>query len=415
MRSKKPCSAAQSIFAIFITLLLASIVVPAQTQAQKFKVLHTFHGKDGSGPISQLIRDDAGNLYGVTVAGGTHKCQDSNCGTAFKMNKSGKMIWVYMFNGRNGYEPFAGLVRDSAGNIYGTTVFGGIINSHICSLGCGVVFKLDETGRKETVLHKFTGTPDGYFPESPLVEDSTGALYGTTDLGGQGYGAVFTIDGAGKETLLYKFTCGSNGCFSDSGVVLDSSGNLYGVTLDGGAYGDGVAFKVDSAGNETVLQTFDGSNGANPDAVLLLDSREDLYGTTQNGGSSIVCDGGCGAVFETSEQGGGNLLYSFCSLSNCADGEKPLADTLVRDTAGNLYGLTSMGGAYGYGVVFKLDTAGTETVLHSFTGGEDGGGPWGGLTMDAAGNLYGATLSGGDLTCADGDGQGCGVVFKLTP
>jgi uncharacterized repeat protein (TIGR03803 family) len=261
-----------------------------------------------------------------------------------------------------------------------------------------------------------------------LVKDRAGNLYGTTYLGGMnGLGAVFKIDAAGKETVLYNFTGGSDGCAPDPGVILDSAGNLYGVTSDGGAgfcnSGYGVVFEVDTAGDETVLHTFGGSDGANPFSALLLDSKGNLYGTTANGGTSDVCDGGCGAVYELSPQSGGGwsetVLHSFCSLSGCVDGEKPLFGPLAKDAAGNLYGTTTFGGTSrcngsGCGVVFKLDPTGKETVLHDFTGGSDGAFPEVGLALDGAGNLYGAATSGGDLNCHAKYG-GCGVIFKIIP
>jgi len=428
MRSKKPFSAGKSTFA-FITLVLALAIVPTQAQARKFKVLHTFRGSDGAGPISQLVRDKAGNLYGTTAIGGTGKCQ-GGCGTAFKMNKSGKLIWVHSFSGANGLQPLAGLLRDKAGNLYGTTVGGGKINSHICSLGCGVVFKLDKTG-KETVLHKFTGTPDGYFPEALLVEDPEGNLYGTTYSGGaHGIGAVFKIDKTDKETVLYSFAGGvDDGDTPYSGVILDAAGNLYGSTFDGGNggscdFGCGTVFELDTSGKETILYNFDSFDGAHPDSVLIADSAGNLYGTTIDGGNANCGGTGCGTVFELSPHSDGSwtetVLHKFCSLSNCADGETPLAGLLVRDTVGNLHGTTSVGGTSrcngsGCGVAFKLDMAGKETVLHSFTGGADGEGIWGGLAIDTAGNLYGAALQGGDLRCKTGNGQGCGTVFKIAP
>jgi hypothetical protein len=126
MRSKKPFSAGKPTFVIFITLLLASAIVPAQTQAQKFKVLHTFHGPNGAGPEGQLVRDAAGNIYGTASAGGTGICDGvHDCGTVFKLDKTGKPVWQHNFTGKNGFEPTAGLLRDAAGNLYGTTVAGG--------------------------------------------------------------------------------------------------------------------------------------------------------------------------------------------------------------------------------------------------------------------------------------------------
>jgi uncharacterized repeat protein (TIGR03803 family) len=427
MRSNKPFSVAKSIFAISIRLLLASIVVPAQTQqATKFKVLHTFHGKDGGGPVGVLVRDASGNLYGTTAGGGTGKCGEMGCGAVFKLNKSGQQVWLFSFDGGNGLNPEAGLLRDAAGNLFGTTEYGGDTKC-VPPEGCGTTFKLSHTGNKETVLHKFTGTPDGYFPGALLVENRAGDLYGTTYLGGtKGIGAVFKLDTNDKENILYSFAGppegGGDGAFPYEGVIRDAAGNLYGVTFEGGAYGAGVVYKLDSAGKETLLYSFaSGSDGANPDSVLLLDSKGNLYGTTENGGNSECGGTGCGVVFELSPQSDGTwterALYAFCSLSDCADGEGPIGP-LVLDSFGNLYGVTFFGGTYrncngdGCGVVFNLDATGKETVLHSFTGGTDGAFPSGGLNIDASGNLYGVTEEGG-APCFTS--YTCGVVFKVTP
>jgi uncharacterized repeat protein (TIGR03803 family) len=408
-------------------ILLLTFGLLATARAQTFKVLHTFNGLDGALPEGVLVRDAAGNLYGTTAFGGAVGCGQDRCGTAFMLNRAGKLVGSYSFGGTNGTQPGAGLLRDAAGNFYGTTPYGGD-NEPSCGKlkGCGVAFELSPKG-KETVIHKFTATPDGFFPDGPLVEDAAGTLYGTTQLGGpNGLGTVFKIDMTGGETILYSFTGGSDGCFP-GGVILDSAGNLYGVTSAGGAGfgndGVGVVFKLDPAGNETVLHTFGGGDGANPSSVLLFDSQENLYGTTQNGGTSEGCGfSGCGTVFELSPQENGSwleaVLYSFCSVSECADGERPLSGPLVRDASGNIFGTTLFGGAYrncngdACGVIFKLDPAGKETVLHSFTGGADGADPWAGLVMDGSGNLYGTTQEGG-VTCAPT--FTCGVVFEIAP
>ena len=428
MRSNKPFSVAKTIFVVFITLLLASAIAAAQTQqAQKFKVLHTFHGPDGANPVGQLVRDKAGNFYGVTSNGGKGKCS-GGCGTAFKMNNAGKEIWLHSFKGPpNASHPVAGLLRDKAGDLYGTTLYGGYTTC--ASLGCGTVFKLDKTG-EETLLYKFTGYPDGYFPEALLVEDASGNLYGTTYLGGtSGVGTVFTVDRTGKETILHNFAGppdgGGDGAYSYDGVISDKVGNLYGVTFDGGAYGAGVVYKLDPAGKETLLYSFaGGSDGSNPDSGLLFDPQGNLYGTTENGGNSECGGTGCGIVYELSPQSDGSwmetTLYTFCSLSNCADGEIPGGGPLIRDANGNLFGSTVIGGLYrncngdGCGVVFKLDSTGRETVLHSFKNEADGAYPWLGM-MDASGSLYGAAGQGGDLNCAPNKGYGCGTSFKITP
>jgi len=433
MQSKKPYSAAKIVFATLAAFLLASIFASTGAQAQKFKVLHTFHGSDGVNPIGQFVLDSAGNIYGTTGEGGSGNCENFGCGTAFKMSKVGKLLWQHSFSGTNGRAPVAGLLRDAAGNLYGTTGYGGKLNNHICPDGirCGVVFELDKSGQ-ETVLHKFTGPPDGYIPQALLVGDSAGNLYGTTYLGGAsgGYGTVFKVDAKGGETILHSFAGppdgGGDGAYVYTGVIRDETGNLYGVTDAGGEYGGGTVFKLDSAGGETLLYSFEcGADGCGPDSVLLADAAGNLYGTTKDGGN-LSCGGGdgCGVVYKLSPQENGGwvetVLYSFCSLSSCTDGSLPFKGPLVRDANGSLYGTAMWGGNSGCndtgcGVVFKLDAAGKETVLHTFTGGSDGAYPYSGLTMDSAGNLYGAALEGGDLSCKIGNGQGCGTVFKITP
>jgi uncharacterized repeat protein (TIGR03803 family) len=427
-----PCSKAKAAFimcAICAFFLAAPIFAPSAQAKTKFKVLHTFHGRDGGAPLGVLVIDAAGNLYGTTGAGGSTQCGFENgCGTVFKMNGAGKELWLHVFTGHDGREPWAGLLRNATGNLFGTTQLGGDLNCEVDSEGCGAVFELNKTGKKEKVLHEFTGS-DGVFPESLLVEDTAGNLYGTTYVGGEyGLGTVFRVDSSGHESVLYNFTGGSDGCYPYPGVILDSAGNLFGVTDEGGDGfcndGVGVVFEVDTAGNETVLHTFEGGDGANPGSVLIFDSQGNLYGTTGYGGEGSGCEdeSGCGTVFKLSPQSGAtwslSVLYSFCSLSNCADGAEPEYGPLVRDAGGNLYGNTAFGGVYqncdgdACGVVFKLDTAGHETVLHSFTGGTDGETPIGGLVVDSHGNLYGTTPSGGAVCYSN---YTCGVVFKVTP
>jgi len=428
----QPNSVAKIVVRIFLTLLLAAAILSAPAQAQTFTVLHTFKGADGAEPIGVLVLDRAGNIYGTTgIGGGGTRCpnfSNSGCGTAFMLNKAGKEVGLYSFDGTNGAGPYAGLLRDAAGNFFGTTIGGGT-DGQSCDgtqgYGCGVAFKLTKAG-KETV-YKFQGTPDGYFPESLLVEDPAGDLYGTTYLGGADtLGTVFKIDTKGNETILHSFAGppegGGDGAFSYEGVIMDAVGNLYGVTSRGGAYGAGVVYELAAGGGETVLYSFTGSSdGSGPDSVLLLDSQGNLYGTTAGGGNSCGVNG-CGVVFELSPQPGGtwaeSVLYAFCSLPDCTDGQEPGSGPLVMDFAGNIYGTTYFGGAYrncngdGCGVVFKLDAAGKETVLHSFTGGSDGASPVAGLAMDSSDNLYGTTQGGG-ATCYPS--LTCGVVFKITP
>ena len=254
-----------------------------------------------------------------------------------------------------------------------------------------------------TVLHSFAGpTTDGANPFGALARDPAGNLYGTTIGGGAfGFGVVFKLDSTGKETVLYNFAGGADGGSPYAGPIRDSTGNLYGTTLGGGASGFGVVFKLDATGKETVLYSFSGgADGANPYAGLVRDSANNLYGTTFNGGS------GFGVVFKLDSTGHETVLHTF---TGGADGANPYAGSLIRDPTGNLYGTTNTGGAgygfFGRGVVFKLDSTGDETVLHTFTGGADGANPYSGLVRDPVGNLYGGTLGGGAVCC--------GVVFKL--
>jgi uncharacterized repeat protein (TIGR03803 family) len=405
-------------------LLLASFATQL-AQAQTFKVLHTFHGPNGANPVGALTIDAAGNIYGTTRVGGAGRCTGgTGCGTAFKLGSNGKQIWLYKFNGSDGDVPYSELLRDSSGSLLGTTGGGGDLSCNP-PYGCGTVFTLDKTGQREKVLYKFTGSPDGSGPYGSFVEDGSGNAYGATSGGGSDLqGTVFEIDAAGTESVLHSFAGppggGGDGSIPEGGVIRDAAGNLYGVTFQGGAYGPGTVYEVDSSGNETLLYSFSGSSdGGYPSSTLLLDSQGNLYGTTQNGGTSSGCGlGGCGAVFELSPQSGGGwtekVLYDFCSLSGCADGEEPFEGPLAMDAAGNLYGTTYFGGTADHGVVFKLDTAGQESVLHSFTGGADGALPVAGVILDSRIHLYGTTQEGGDLNCQPQFG-GCGVVFEITP
>jgi uncharacterized repeat protein (TIGR03803 family) len=359
----------------------------AQAQAYTETILHSFQGSpDGYNPYSSLVRDKAGNLYGTTAGGGT-----SMQGTVFKVDTSGTETVLYSFKGSpDASGPYAGLVRDGAGNLYGTTPKGGRFDR-------GTVFKVDTAG-KETVLHNFRWV-DGKWPYGGLVRDNQGNLYGTTSAGGTlGRGTVFKLDVSGKETVVCNFT-GQGGRSPWAGVIRDAVGNLYGTTL---GYGGGTVFEVEAAGGEIVLHRF-GSKAKAPYAALTRDASGKLYGTSGGGKYNQ------GAVFNLDMNGAFGLLYSFTGSGG--DGSDPQS-ALVRDAAGTLYGTTVFGGASGLGTVFRVTRGGKETVLHSFTGsGGDGANPYAGLIMDSAGNLYGTTQQGG-IGCGT---LGCGVVFELSP
>ncbi len=400
MKLKNACSA-------LVIVLCVSTALSAQ--AQTLSVLYTFTGgADGGSPVGGLIRDAEGNLYGTTCCDGAH-----GAGTVFMLDTGGNETVLYSFTGgADGDQPYASLIRDAKGNIYGTTFFGG--GSAACNGGCGVVFKLDTSG-EETVLHAFTGTGgDGANPYDGLVQDAQGDLYGTTVSGGGssacsgGCGVVFGVNTAGKERVLYRFGEGADGAGPYAGLVQDAKGNLYGTTQYGGTFGAGTVFMLDKTRKETVLYSFSGGTDGRLPLLgyLVRDAYGNLYGTTQFGGTY-----GAGTVFKLDNAHRETVLHSF---SGGLDGSYPYAG-LVRDAEGNLYGTTNQGGSSGYGTVFKLDRAGNETLLHTFTGtGGDGGYPFDDLVRSANGNLYGTTFSGGANAnvCFD---NGCGIVFMLTP
>jgi uncharacterized repeat protein (TIGR03803 family) len=333
--------------------------------------------------------------------------------------------------------PLGNLTMDAAGNLYGTTSYGGSSACTFAFGGCGVVWKLapnpDGTWGKLSVLHQFKLT-DGAYPADGLIFDPAGNLYGTTALGGStacegGCGVVFKLaphpDGTWMESVLHKFTGGANGEDPLAGLIFDAAGNLYGTTFYASSQCPpicGVVFRLaphpDGTWTESVLHKFDGgAEGGGPNGRLIFDAAGNLYGTTLYGGS-MACEGGCGVVFKLAPQPDGtwteSVLHSFAG----EDGAYCYAG-LIFDAAGSLYGTTSAGGNYDAGVVFKLapnaDGTWMESVLYGFTGGADGLTPYAGLTFDPAGSLYGTTYFGGfkgNATCAD---YGCGVVFKLTP
>jgi uncharacterized repeat protein (TIGR03803 family) len=385
-----------------LAIVLGLAAVPPSAQGQTLTVLYSFNGgADGWFPDSGVISDPAGNLYGTTLYGGDLTCDSGlGCGTVFKLDATGRETVLHGFTGgADGAYPGAGLIRDQAGNLYGTALEGGDRTCNTHGIGCGTVFKLDASGR-ETVLHAFTRWPDGAFPQSVLVRDARGNLYGTTLNGGSltcDCGTVFGLNRSGQEIVLHSFTAGADGSSPQAGVIRDAAGNFFGTTFVGGAPWLGTVYKVDHNGKETVLHTFTGADGANSYADLIANG-EDLYGTTSGGGAF-----GGGTVFKLDKTGTETVVYSF---TGGVDGASPRMG-LIHDAAGNLYGTTAYGGAYNFGTVFKLDSSGTETVLYNFTGGADGGTPHADLMRDAAGNLYGTTQIGGNLNA--------GTVFKITP
>jgi uncharacterized repeat protein (TIGR03803 family) len=347
---------------------------------------------DGAGPISGLIADSAGNLYGTANSGGGN----CSCGVVFKIAPGGIETVLYTFvGGNNGIDPVGSLVMDSKGNLYGAAD-GGENNA-------GVVFKVGGNGGEKT-LYMFSGGSDGAYPSGALIADKKGNLYGMTAAGGAyGYGTVFELAPNGTESVLYSFAGGTDGLAPTGGLISDKAGNFYGATNGGGSGHNGIVFKLAPGGVETVLYAFGGgSDGGQPAAGVIADKAGNLDGTAEYGGTD---DGG--VVFKITPEGTETVLYTFCSETDCDDGDNPTAGVIMGKN-GDLYGTTSLGGGNnpgGDGVVFKVTPEGKEAVLHAFdyqTG--DGVFPDSAL-LELKNDFYGTTSNGGP--------GGLGTVFKL--
>jgi len=361
------------LFAILVIISGFLMAVQPVSTADTAKVLHSFgEGDDGVSPRSGLVFDAAGSLYGTTYAGGAFKA-----GTVFKLTPNTNGKWkekvLHSFGkGKDGASPYAGLVFDGAGNLYGTTGAGGAHNN-------GTVFEVmpgADGGWTEKILHSFDlNGKDGALPLAGLIFDSAGNLYGTTATGGD-----VPCDPPNGCGTVFKLTPGTNGQWIHTGLH---------------------SFRGNGATSR---------DGANPEASLIFDANGNLYGTTAAGGRSY------GTVFELTPGSNGSwtesVLYRFCAVQHCVDGTHPFAG-LIFDAQGNLYGTTSGGGAFcsngGCGTVFQLTPGAggnwTKNVLHSFRGRADGAGPLGNLAFDASGNLYGTTVTGL---------QNTGTVFQLS-
>lgn len=375
---------------ILVATLAAAMVPLGSANASGFRVLYEF-GDNAHPSGALLLRDATGNLYGTAASSG-------GAGDVFELAPDGTFNVLYAFqDGTDGESPM-GLVRDNAGNFYGTTNSGGGNGNGCDELGCGTVFKLVPGGTL-SVLHTFNGGKGGGNPQCRLVSDGDGNFYGTTPVyGAHRYGTVFEVSPTGFK-ILYSFAGHSDGAYPEASLIRDSAGNLYGTTERGGdSYGLGTVFKVGADGTETVLYSFrHGVNdGLYPTASLIEDQGGDLYGTTSSGGKY-----GHGTVFELTSDGTEKILYAF---RDGRDGAIPYGG-LIADSAGNLYGTTYDGGDSANGTVFKLAPDGTETVLHRFSGGNDGAHPDSSLIADRKGRLYGTTTAGGTV--------GGGTVFRL--
>jgi uncharacterized repeat protein (TIGR03803 family) len=308
-------------------------------------VMHSFNGPDGSGPDAALIRGGDGNFYGTTEAGGT--VDQGLYGTVFKMSPAGAVTTLHSFepnNSPDGYGPQSWLVQGSDGAFYGTTVYGGRYFS-------GTAFKITAEGVL-TILYAFEpqNGSDGQFPYAGLLLGRDGNFYGTTERGGhtEGFGVVFKMTPDGTMTTLHAFDY-HDGAFPYGGLVQASDGSLYGVALTGGDNGVGTIFKITSEGVFTTVHTFNHTDGANPSGTLVQGRDGFFYGTTQSGGASRNCTGGCGTIFKVSPAGALTTLHSLSGL----DGETPYAG-LMQASDGSFYGTTVDGGTYGYGTIFRM-------------------------------------------------------------
>jgi uncharacterized repeat protein (TIGR03803 family) len=388
------------------------------------KAICSFPGPPNEFPTSGLIFDSAGNLYGTT---GGHVFGLPSNGTVFEASpKSGggwacKQIYGFRGSPNDGANPAGGLVMDKLGNLYGTTGGGG-------TNGMGVAFELSPTSSGRWTEKIIANFEYGLSPNAPLVFDNKGNLFGTTIDGGiENNGTVFelTPEGNGSWSLqtIYSFTGKGDASGPDASLTLDGSGNLYGTTYAGGANNLGTVFDLMPTSNgwtEKILYSFvnDGVDGTNPHAAVVFDALGNLYGTAENGGDSVD---GCGTVFELMPQADGNwtetIIFQFSESQGCT----PVAP-VIFDGHGNLYGTTWFGGnsqgTNEVGTVFRLSQSGgqwSETALYPFTLGNDGFSPEAGVIFDKKGDVYGTTYCGGSgenaLLC---EGIGFGVVFEIS-
>lgn len=444
----------------FAICCCAAVALTSLASAQwNETVLYNFQsGTDGANPAGGVVFDTEGNLYGATENGGSSSCGGAfQCGTVFHLTppieKGG--AWnetvLYVFKGRankDGETPAGGIVIDAAGNLYGTTGYGG---TGPCTLlgstvGCGTVYEVSPPAKQgdpwtEMVLYNFQGGQDGYVPSGDLVFDRMGNLYGVTLFGGgkgtncgdslyPNCGTVWRLSppktkgGAWKEKVLHRFAGVPDGAWPNGGLVLDSIGAVYGTTFDGGyncphtSVGCGTAFqltpptKEGGVWTEKLIHVFkDGNDGGGPSPGLSFGPDGALYGGAQNGMK------GGGVIYRLAPTVGGQwketVVYEFSSNTY---GYIPSVSFF--DLKGVLYGTTYDVPDHGPGTIFRLlagvdDIAWNLTYLYYFTGPPEGAFPFSRLAVDRSGRIYGATLEGG--TSSNCSFHGCGIVFELRP
>src|SRR5215467_1646905 len=400
------------------TLALFCITGLTASHAQTFTSLVHFNKTNGAAPAAPLIQGPDGNFYGTTSGGGVNNaaCDGQRCGTLFRITPEGTLTTLYRFcsrtNCNDGADP-GNIVLGADGNIYGVTATGGINCHELAIIGCGTIFRFSPS-RKLTTLYSFcpqTNCPDGWNPDS-LVLGSDGSLYGTTFHGGMttidGYGTFFKITPAGVFSALHSF-CTQTSCL-DGGQpenLTQANGNFYGTTYEGGTDKDrcGIIFQITPAGMVTALHSFNVAQGCFIHSPVTMATDGNLYGANSSGGGPHRR----GMVYQLTPSGEFTDLYSFCALTDCADGDFPTAG-LVQATDGNFYG-TTRGGLtrpVNDGTVFEITSDGTLTTLYSFNSAPQaasGGFPIASLLQATDGNFYGTTSSGG---------RGYGTAFKVS-
>jgi uncharacterized repeat protein (TIGR03803 family) len=406
----------------------ASLPAPSAASAGE-RTVHLFAGGDGAKPAAPLIADAAGALFGTTVEGGSGSACRGGCGTVFKLTPGPHGFTETLLHefagGADGAAPYGGLIADANGALYGTAAAGG----SGCGAGCGVVYKLTPAkgAYVESIVYAFGGGLDGSAPRfGSLIADASGALYGTTQYGGgygchgTGCGTVFKLTphhGGYAESILYRFQGGFDGESPLYGVIADAHAVLYGTTAGGGGFGCergagcGTVFSLtpERGGyRENIIYRFTGgTDGAGPNA-LTADAAGALFGTTVSRGV-----GRNGTVFKLTATHDGYLESTVFDFGHAPTGSAPAGNLLI-DAAGALYGTTLSGGAFANGTVYKLTPSHgvyRETVLYAFRAGPaDGGWPQAGLVADGRGALYGTVSAGGNAICG---GLGCGAAFEV--
>ncbi|QNF34660.1 putative Ig domain-containing protein [Adhaeribacter swui] len=357
------------------------------TPSGNFTLLRKFNGQiDGRYPQGSLVQGNDGNFYGMTYQGGS-----SNYGTIFKISATGAFTVIKHLDNTTGSYPQGSLVKANDGNFYGLTYQGGTNNY-------GTIFRITPNGNF-TIRRHLDSSISGGYPQGSLVQGSNGSLYGITYQGGaNGYGTIFRMALNGTFTVLHSLNYTTDGGYAQGNLIQGTDGNFYGTTYQGGTNSAGTIFKISANGKFTVLHNLDNINdGRYPRGGLVQGTGGNYYGMTSSGGP-----GDQGTVFRVTSSGSYSVLAHFPESSK---GQAPLG-SLIQAKNGNFYGLTSSGGTYGYGTLFRLCNDSYST-LHSFNSSTSGRNPQSSVVQGADGNFYGTTQDGGTSSY--------GTIFKITP